>query len=126
MVMIFILKKMMRPLRKMISPGASTCGRRIRKLRNEFSLTQEELAYELNLEGKSSISLYENDKRAMPADVVVALAQYFGTTTDYILNGDEGNPYVDEATNIIRKINSSRGKIAAIEHLKVILMLENS
>lgn len=39
----------------------TTVGGRIKKLRTDAGFTQEELAIELHLEGKSAISNYENN-----------------------------------------------------------------
>ena len=43
----------------------TTVGGRIKKLRTDAGFTQEELAIELHLEGKSAISNYENNSRGV-------------------------------------------------------------
>ena len=59
-------------------------GERIKDLRKEFNITQATLATQLGVT-QDSISLWENGKRIPDTQYVVALAQYFQVTTDYLL-----------------------------------------
>ena len=58
--------------------------RRIRELREDADLTQMELARILNC-SQQVYSNYELGQRDIPTAVLIALAQYHKTTTDYIL-----------------------------------------
>ena len=58
--------------------------RRIRELREDADLTQMEMARVLNC-SQQVYSNYELGKRDIPTAVLIALAQYHKTTTDYIL-----------------------------------------
>ena len=62
-------------------------GSRIRELRRKNGVSQEKLAQLLHFENKATISSYETERRAVPTDVVIQLAEIFNTTTDYILCG---------------------------------------
>jgi repressor LexA len=67
---------------------------RIKLLREESKISQEELAKKLNL-SKGIISLYENGKRKPSIDVLVVLSEYFHCSIDYIL----GNSSIRENSN---------------------------
>lgn len=58
--------------------------RRIRELREDADLTQMEMARFLNC-SQQVYSNYELGQRDIPTAVLIALAQYHKTTTDYIL-----------------------------------------
>ena len=66
---------------------------RIKDLREDRDLTQRELAEYLHIK-QNTYSQYENGQRQLPIEVLVALARYYGTSTDYILGlTDERKPY---------------------------------
>ncbi|PET77570.1 transcriptional regulator [Bacillus sp. AFS001701] len=65
-----------------------TFGRRLARLRNSRSLTQTQLADILNA-GKSTIAMYEKDKRQPSLEVLMSIADYFDVTVDYLLKGDQ-------------------------------------
>lgn len=56
---------------------------RLRDLREDHDLTQKEVAAHLGIDQRV-YSNYETGKRDIPARLVLALAEYYGTTTDYI------------------------------------------
>lgn len=58
--------------------------RRIRELREDADLTQMEMVRVLNC-SQQVYSNYELGQRDIPTAVLIALAQYHKTTTDYIL-----------------------------------------
>lgn len=79
----------------------STFGMKIKQLRKDKGLTQEELIYIINTNydrsiSKSMISKWENDKET-PAKFsdVAALSDFFGVTADYLL-GLSDDKYGDE------------------------------
>lgn len=66
---------------------------RIRDLRNEFQLTQEELGKKIG-QTKSNISKYETGALEPGIDTIKRLAQIFNVSIDYILgDSDVKNPY---------------------------------
>ena len=65
-----------------------TIGERIKYLREKYGISQDDIAREFFLAGGSSVVCkYEQDKRDLPLDVVVAYSQKFGVSTDWILKG---------------------------------------
>lgn len=61
----------------------TTIGGRIKALRNERKMTQEDLA-ELLICKPATISYYEKDKVNIPMAVVQQLSEIFETSTTYI------------------------------------------
>lgn len=57
---------------------------RIKKLRDEFNYTQQDLADKLN-SSKSVIGLYESETRKPSLEVLVKLSEIFNCSIDYIL-----------------------------------------
>lgn len=58
--------------------------RRIRELREDHDLLQKDIAAILNC-SQVAYSRYELGQRDIPTDVLITLAKYYHTTTDYIL-----------------------------------------
>ncbi|MDE5995937.1 MAG: helix-turn-helix domain-containing protein [Eubacterium sp.] len=63
---------------------------RIRDLREDADLTQKELAKVLNC-SQQVYSNYELGQRDIPTAILIELAKFYNTTTDYIL-GLTDNP----------------------------------
>ena len=59
-------------------------GRRIKELRTENGLTQQELAKILNV-SSMSISFYENEQRKPDSEFIIACSRFFDVSTDYVL-----------------------------------------
>jgi len=57
---------------------------RLKDLREDRDLTQAELAAYLCVR-QNTYSQYENGKRQLPIETLIALAKFYGVTTDYIL-----------------------------------------
>lgn len=73
-------------------------GDRIKLLREEKHLKQEELAKDLSV-APSTIGMYETNKRQPNNDLIIKLAKYFNVSTDYLLGkSDIRNP--EELKNI--------------------------
>ena len=67
------------------------------KLRKEKNLSQQELASRLNI-SKSSLAMYETNKRQPNFDLVKKIADFFDVTTDYLLGRvDERDTYISIA-----------------------------
>lgn len=62
----------------------STLGDRIKLLRKEALLTQDELGKKLNI-GKSTISQYENNINTPDIDTIKRIADIFDVSLDYLL-----------------------------------------
>ena len=66
---------------------------RIKDLREDNDITQKEIADYLHIK-QNTYSQYENGQRQLPLDVLISLAKYYKTSTDYILGlTDETKPY---------------------------------
>ena len=76
--------------------------RRLRDLREDADLTQRELAEYLNCT-QVSYSHYELGKRDIPTDVLIRLADFYGTSTDYLLG------LSDERNNVEQVFYNDRG-----------------
>lgn len=71
---------------------------RIRDLREDNDLRQQDIANYLMCT-QACYSLYELGKHDIPTDVLIALAAYYHTSTDYILGlTDEPKPYPPHKT----------------------------
>ena len=64
--------------------------RRLRDLREDHDLKQKEIAQLLDID-QQVYSNYETGKQTLPVRYLLQLADYYGTSTDYIL-GRTDNP----------------------------------
>ncbi|MFK4566263.1 helix-turn-helix domain-containing protein [Enterococcus sp. UD-01] len=58
---------------------------RIRNLREDMDLSQEQLAKLLNV-SQTTYSRYETGNLDIPSQSLIKLAQYYSTSVDYLLN----------------------------------------
>ena len=66
---------------------------RIKDLREDSNLTQKTVAEYLHVK-QNTYSQYENGHRQIPLEALVKLAEYYNTSTDYLLGlTDERKPY---------------------------------
>ena len=66
---------------------------RIRSLREDNDITQKELSEYLNI-SQVAYSYYEINKRSIPLELLSKLADFYNTSTDYLLyKTDELAPY---------------------------------
>ncbi len=73
-------------------------GNRIKLLREEKKIRQDELAKILSI-SPSAVGMYERDEREPNDEITLKLAEYFGVSTDYLLGkSDIRNP--EELKNI--------------------------
>ncbi len=61
---------------------------RLKELRNQKNMTQDELGKVLNVSGKT-IGTWERDSRQPNIETINALANYFNVSTDYLLGRKE-------------------------------------
>lgn len=67
-----------------------SCYKRIKELREDNDLTQRQLAKKLDM-SQPQYFRYEQGYRDIPTDILIALADLYNTSTDYIL-GRTNNP----------------------------------
>lgn len=72
-----------------------TLGQRLKQLRETNNLTQQQIAKILNLKSWRSIAYIEADKRGFDQHQLIAIADYFNVSTDYLL-GRTDNPEVNK------------------------------
>ena len=66
---------------------------RLKDLREDADVTQKELAEHLHIR-QNTYSQYENGQRQIPLELLIALAEYYDTSVDYILRlTDVRTPY---------------------------------
>jgi len=59
--------------------------KRLRDLREDHDLTQTTIAAYLNV-SQRTYSRYENAERMIPPEILSALADYYGTSVDYLID----------------------------------------
>lgn len=83
-------------------------GERLKKLRKEKKINQEDLAKIIGVQ-KSTISLYELGKNDPSDKVKIAIAQYFNISLDYLIGViDEPVPYYSQDVFIRLPNNMSK------------------
>lgn len=71
----------------------NTMYERIRNLREDKNLTQKQIGIILNM-SQTGYNQYETGKNDIPTRVLIELAKFYNTSTDYILGlTDEIRPY---------------------------------
>ncbi|NSW90681.1 MAG: helix-turn-helix transcriptional regulator [Firmicutes bacterium] len=95
-------------------------GKRIKQLRQEHKMTQQDFASLLNLNG-SAISLYENGKRMPEYDIIIKIANHFNVTVDWLLGRIEERDLVKLEKDYIPKELLNVG----VEYLKLAKEMEN-
>lgn len=98
-------------------------GERLKELRVENHLRQDQVARLVNVE-KSSISMYETGMRQPSYATLVRLANVFNVTTDYLLGRTNSSPLdlsgltAAEAAMINQLVASMTNKNRELEELK--------
>lgn len=70
-------------------------GDKIKILRENKKITQQELANKLNI-AQSTIGMIEGNKRPAGRKTLMKLADFFGVTLDYLISDDEQIENIDE------------------------------
>ena len=90
-------------------------GSRLREVRKKNNYTQEMLAKQLGC-NKSTISLYENEKRNPSLECVIEIMYLFGVSADYLLGADY---IVEKQDSKIPKYRTiTKDEMAFIEELR--------
>lgn len=63
-------------------------GNKLRELRKSINLTQEDLSEKLAI-SRSSLSLYETDKREPDGETLLKIADYFDISLDYLFGKNQ-------------------------------------
>lgn len=95
---------------------AHDIGSKIKAVRIERNLTQEQLAELLEV-SRQTISNWENEKSYPDIISVIKMSEYCDVSLDYLLKGEEKMKtyydYLEESTNVV-KSNTNRNKIVII------------
>ena len=94
----------------------SNMGKRIKELRKENNLTQQELAEKLGLQ-KSAIAKYENGRVSnIKRDVIEKMANIFSVSPSYLLDIEEPEKpyYIDERTMEIAQEIANNQELALL------------
>ena len=89
-------------------------GIRLRNLRNEANLTQEELAEKAEI-SSAYLGEVERGKKVIGVDKFIKIVKALGVSADYFLCNElpSGEPYVfDEITEKLKKLTPKQRKIA--------------
>lgn len=101
-----------------------TIGAKIQTLRKQRGLSQEQLAEALGV-SRQAVSKWEAEQSVPDIDKIIAICDYFGVTTDYILRNAElpktepqSKPILQNAYNVseteIREENTEKQKKSAL------------
>lgn len=104
----------------------TTLGERLKNLRDERNLTQEDIYNKFHLR-KSSLSKYEHNKQNPPLDMLNKFADFYNVSTDYLL----GRTNIREVNREIVKndatmdniLNNSNIKLTEQQQEKINLLL---
>jgi len=85
--------------------------------------------FRIGVNNKSVISFYENNSRAVSLPVLQMLSEEFGTTLDYLVNGtepalNEMDPDILMAIGLLKELKTEKGRKVAIEHIRLVGMME--
>lgn len=86
-----------------------TLNSRIRKERQKIGWTQVEFANKLGL-SKQTINNWENERRTPDPNTVVAIADLFGVSTDYLLGKESKVVTQEHLTNVNNRIKEDLGE----------------
>jgi len=75
-------------------------GERIRLLRTQKEMTQEELGKFLGV-GKTTISQYESETRTPDAGMLTRIATFFGVSVDYVLGRSDDPTHTAPVDNLV-------------------------
>lgn len=95
----------------------STFGQRLKQLRCEHNLTQDELAKSIKI-SKSSINMYERGEREPKFETLEAIADYFNVDMDYLLGRSDTPNTIKRSFDLFSQRPITREELAvAIYHV---------
>jgi transcriptional regulator with XRE-family HTH domain len=77
-----------------------TFADRLKQLRREFNMTQDELAKKIN-KNRSTVAGYETEGKEPDYDTLLKLSQIFNVSTDYLLGQTDIRNQADEITDAV-------------------------
>lgn len=92
--------------------GVKTLENRVKELRKEKGLRQDELAGKINV-SQQTISRIENGENSLPADLLIHLAKFFHVSVDYILKLSDVR-YIPEYRIEIEKITERNMEVCRL------------
>lgn len=98
-------------------------GDKIKKLREDKKMTQQELADSVGL-SQSTIGMIEGNRQGAGRKTLVKLADFFGVTVDYLLSDDEKMDKIAEYEAQNKIFFSKFGKLSEKDRNKIIKMIE--
>lgn len=98
-------------------------GNKIKKLREDKRMTQQELADLVGL-SQSTIGMLESGRQGASRKTLVKLADFFGVTVDYLLSDDEEMDKIAEYESQNKIFFSKFGKLSEKDRNKIIKMIE--
>ncbi len=96
-------------------------GEKISVLRTKCGYSQEYLAEKLNV-SRQAVSKWELDTAAPDADKIVAISEFFGVSTDYLLKDHVAITTSDTLDRIVLKFLSSAQEMDGISKALVEIM----
>lgn len=93
-------------------------GKKLRKLRENSKLFQKDISKDLNI-STSTIGMYEQGRREPDNSTLKKIANYFGVSTDYLLDNEKKNAKEDEIREreALRKVLIKAGYMEENEDL---------
>lgn len=84
-----------------------TFAERLERLIKEKKLTQISVADTIGIR-RPTISDWKKNGSYPPADIAVKIAMLLGVSVEYLVTGQEKNPYMDENIGLKEKIRKAR------------------
>lgn len=79
-------------------------GQRIKRLREEFNLTQSEFAERIGGTSQQQVHRWENGKYSPSAESITRICDVFNVTADYLLGTEPATPTLDDLTPDERRL----------------------
>lgn len=88
-------------------------GPRIATLRKAAGISQSELAQMLKI-SPSAVGMYEQGRREPALDILVAMAEIFGVSIDFLVTGKAGNTEEEDRLTkiLLERVNAADLKLA--------------
>lgn len=86
----------------------SVCGERLRELRVQNNLTQQQLADRLGI-SQSAIGMYEQGRREPPIETILAMCALFNVSAGYLIGTDAGQDVRNMLNEMRNQVRSAKG-----------------
>lgn len=95
-------------------------GKRLKKLRENAELKQEELATKIGL-STSTIGMYENERRQPDYDTLLKISDFFDVSVDYLLGKTSVKKYEKPYDTELEEVLFSKAKDLSDEDKKAVM-----